>query len=516
MKPIIKIFIGSILVIFLTGIFWHKAALIALVPTIALFIIALYDVSQIEHSIMRNFPILGRSRYFLESIGPKIYQYFVEDDTSGRPINRNHRTLIYSRSKNENDTHPFGTQEDVNAIGYEWADHSMYPKDIRTLTSDPFVQIGNYTASILNVSAMSYGALSKEAILALNHGAALGGFFHNTGEGGISPYHIQGGGDLVWQIGTGYFGCRNELGDFSVEMFKHTVSNRQIKMVEIKLSQGAKPGHGGILPASKNTPEIAAIRGVVPGVDIISPSMHTAFSNADEMLIFISKLKKIAERPVGIKLCLGDRLEFLLLCKAMVEQKIYPDFITIDGGEGGTGAAPLEYSNSIGSPLDTGLSFIHDALIEFNIRQHIKLIASGKIMSGFQIVRAIALGADICTSARGMMMSMGCIQALQCHKNTCPTGIATQDPSLRHGLVASHKFRRVFNYHKNTVHATMDIISSMGLTHTSEITRHKLNRRVSTTDILTFDEIYTVQNNKAIKKLLPMLNLGQNRRLHKI
>ena len=435
----------------------------------------------------------------MEILRPKIYQYFVESDIDGRPIGRIFRSLVYQRAKGEVDTTPFGTQLDVNAAGYEWINHSINAKNASDLEDDLRVLVGGpdctqkYDASIFNISAMSYGSLSKNAILALNKGAKLDNFYHNSGEGGLSPYHLEHGGDLVWQVGTGYFGCREDQGKFCKNQFKETVSVDSVKMVEIKLSQGAKPGHGGILPAKKNTPEIAKIRGVEPYTDIISPPFHTAFTTPIEFMNFIQDLRTLSNgKPIGFKLCVGSKIEFLAICKAMIATEIYPDFIVVDGGEGGTGAAPLEYSNSVGMPLSDGLSFVIDCLNGFDLKKHIKIITSGKVITGFHIIRNIALGADITNSARGMMMALGCIQALECNKNICPTGVATQDPELMRGLDPEDKAARVARYHKETVHSTIDLLSATGHISMKGISRYDINRRINQIDVKRFDEIYPI------------------------
>jgi len=460
-------------------------------------LIGTYDLLQTSHAILRNFPFFGWGRYIMEILRPKIYQYFIESDIDGRPIGRIFRSLVYQRAKGEISTTPFGTQLDVNESGYEWMNHSINAKNMEDLSSDLRVNVGNerckqkYSASILNISAMSFGSLSKNAIEALNKGAKLDNFSHNTGEGGISPSHLKHKGDLIWQIGTGYFGCRNKDGSFDENNFKKNSMNDSVKMIEIKLSQGAKPGHGGILPAKKNTKEIALIRGVEPHKDVISPPFHTAFSNPIELIKFIEKLRVLSNgKPIGFKLCVGSKVEFISICKAMIKLNIYPDFITIDGGEGGTGAAPLEYSNSIGMPLTDGLSFISDILIGFDIKKHIKIIASGKIITGFNVVRNIALGADMVNSARAMMMALGCIQALECNKNICPTGIATQNPELTAGLVVKDKAKRVENYHRETIHSIIDLLSATGHNTLNGLSRYDINRRINAMEVKRFDEIY--------------------------
>lgn len=472
-------------------IFWLYAILVPLV------LLGLYDLVQKRHAIMRNFPILGRGRYVMEELRPKLYQYFIESDTNGRPLSRIFRSVVYQRAKKVLDTSPFGTQLDVYEEGYEWVNHSIAALDAHTLESHPRVRVGSphcqqpYLASLFNVSAMSFGSLSRNAIEALNGGADIGGFAHNTGEGGISPYHLAPGGDLIYQIGTGYFGCRTEDGNFSPELFAERSALPQVKMIELKLSQGAKPGHGGILPGRKNTPEIAQIRGVTAGEDVLSPPFHKAFNTPVGLLEFIRQMQDLSDfKPVGFKLCIGRKSEFLAICKAMVATGIYPDFITIDGGEGGTGAAPLEFSNSVGMPLREGLAFAHDALVGFGIRRHVRLFASGKIMTGFHIFQAIALGADATYSARAMMLALGCIQALECNKNTCPTGVATQDRELAAGLVVSDKKVRVANFHKETIHAFVELMAATGISDPEQIDRSHVYRRISANEIRRYDELY--------------------------
>ncbi|HQW11255.1 MAG TPA: FMN-binding glutamate synthase family protein [Saprospiraceae bacterium] len=455
------------------------------------------DMIQTKHTIMRVFPVVGRLRYWMEDIRPKIYQYFVESDTDGRPINRIDRSTIYSRAKQQIDTMPFGTQLDVYSEGYEWMCHSIAPKHFDVLDQDPRVIFGNkdckqpYAASVLNVSAMSYGSLSANAIQALNAGAQMGNFAHNTGEGGLSDHHQKYGGDLIWQIGTGYFGCRTKEGLFDPKLFATKAQLPQVKMIELKISQGAKPGHGGILPASKNSPEIARIRHVVPHTMVVSPPYHSAFNNPIELVNFLSTLRELSGgKPIGFKLCIGHKSEFIAVCKAMVHLDIFPDFITVDGGEGGTGAAPQEFSNYVGAPLLDGLAFVHNILRGFDIRKHIRLIASGKIMTGFHILRAIALGADTCNSARAMMMAVGCIQALQCHTNKCPTGVATQNPALTVGLVVEDKKFRVANYHRVTIQNYVELLGAAGMESATSLTRGHIYRRINLNEMFTFEEIF--------------------------
>ncbi len=473
-------------------LFWWLTLI--LVP---LLFMAVVDASQTKQTIRRNFPLLGRGRYYVEAIRPFIRQYLMESDIDGAPINRMFRSVVYQRAKGERDSVPFGTKVDVYRDGYEWISHSMAAKDLHHLDTNFRVLVGGsdcrqpYSASIFNISAMSFGALSSNAIEALNKGAQQAGCYHNTGEGSISPYHEKHDGDLVWQIGTSYFGCRDDNGNFNPLMFQQKATQARVKMIEIKLSQGAKPGHGGILPADKNTDEIAAIRHVSAHTQVDSPPAHTAFSTPKELLEFVQQLRDLSDgKPVGFKLCVGRRSEFASICKAMLITGIKPDFITVDGGEGGTGAAPLEYSNSIGMPLRDGLAFVCDMLTGFGLKQEIKVIASGKIISAFHLVKNLALGADICNSARGNMMALGCVQSLICNTNECPTGVATQDQRLSKGLVVKDKAQRVYKFHHETVKATADIIASAGLSHTQQLNRGYIFRRVDQADIRRYDEIY--------------------------
>ncbi|MBY5950238.1 FMN-binding glutamate synthase family protein [Algoriphagus sp. NF] len=440
--------------------------------------LGIYDSLQSKHAILKNFPVVGHFRYILESISPEIQQYFIESNTDGKPFNRNLRSLAYRRSKSVNDTHPFGTQRDLDGEDYLALRHSIYavhPKeeDLRVTIGSEFCK-QPYSASIFNISAMSFGSLSSNAIKALNLGAKKGKFFHNTGEGGISPYHLQGG-DICWQIGTGYFGCRDEEGNFNPEMFKEKAKLPEVKLIEIKISQGAKPGHGGVLPGIKNTPEIASIRGLKAGTTVLSPPSHSAFSDPKSLIQFVEKLRDLSEgKPIGIKLCIGRTEEFIEICKEMVAQNCWPDFITIDGAEGGTGAAPLEFSDSVGLPLEPALIFVRATLEKYNLREKVKIIASGKILSAFSIIKNIALGADACNSARGFMFSLGCIQALRCNTNECPTGVATQRRGLVKGLVVKDKSERVYNFHKNSVKAVSELLGAAGHYHTEELSVHDL------------------------------------------
>lgn len=474
--------------VMLNHILWF---LLVLLP---LSILWIYDLRQKKHSILRNFPVLGHLRYILEFIRPEIQQYFIANDQEERPFSREIRSLVYERAKNIRDTEPFGTDRDILAIGYTWVLHSMAPKHVYEV--EPRITVGGpqckkpYSASRLNISAMSFGALSANAIMALNKGAKSGGFAQNTGEGGLSPYHLQGG-DLFFQLGTSYFGCRNEQGLFDEDAFKIIAHRDEVKMIEIKLSQGAKPSHGGILPAVKVTQEIANIRHVKMGQDVLSPPAHSAFNSPKGLLQFVAKLRELSDgKPIGFKLCVGRKDEFLGICKAMLETHIFPDFITVDGAEGGTGASPVEFTNNVGEPLNVGLPFVHNALVGINVRDKIRIICSGRIASGYDLVLRIAMGADMCNAGRAMMMSVGCIQAKQCNANTCPTGVATQNHRLQWGLVVDEKQHLAANYHKNTMKSFLEIVGAMGLGNPSDLDPDYIMQRVSDSCAKPLSEIY--------------------------
>ncbi len=462
----------------------------------ALALVGLHDITQTKRSILRNYPIIGHIRFFLEKIRPEMRQYFFEADTDGRPFPREKRAIVYQRAKKQLDKKPFGTQSDVYAEGAEWMLHSMQPTDV---AKDLFrISIGGpeckqpYSASVLNISAMSYGALSANAIRSLNAGARKGNFAHDTGEGSVSPYHLEAGGDLIWEIGSGYFGCRNLDGTFSAEKFKATAKNPQIRMIEIKLSQGAKPGHGGVLPAAKVTEEIAAIRGVEIGKDCVSPARHSAFSTPKELLGFVKTLRNLSGgKPVGFKLCIGHPVEFLGLVKAMLDTGNLPDFIVVDGKEGGTGAAPAEFIDNLGMPLRDGLAIVHSTLTGAGLRDHIKLGCAGKIITGFDMARAHALGADWCNAARGFMFAVGCIQAQTCHTGHCPTGVTTQDPLRQRAIVVTDKAERVANFHRETVKSLAELLAASGLNAPADLKPHHIFRRVGDGRIITFAEQFT-------------------------
>ncbi len=462
----------------------------------ALSLIGVYDLLQDRHAVRRNYPILGNIRYLVESIRPEIRQYLLEGDREALPFSRAQRSLVYARAKNEGADKPFGTLSDVYQSGFEFIGHSMQPVP----HGDPCefrVTIGGpqctqpYSASVFNISAMSFGSLSANAIRALNQGAKLGGFYHDTGEGSISPYHREHGGDLVWELGSGYFGCRTAEGGFDAERFAAQAASEQVKMIEIKLSQGAKPGHGGILPKHKITEEIALTRGVPMGQDCVSPASHSMFSTPLGLLQFIAQLRELSGgKPVGFKLCLGHPWEFMGIAKAMLESGILPDFIVIDGKEGGTGAAPLEFTDHIGVPLREGLLFVHNTLVGIGLRDKIRLGASGKIVSAFDIASVMALGADWANAARGFMFAIGCIQSQSCHTNKCPTGVATQDGLRQRALVVPDKAQRVHNFHRNTLKALAEMIAAAGLSHPEQIEAKHLVRRMSASEIKLYSQLH--------------------------
>lgn len=443
--------------------------------------VGVYDLRQTKRSILRNYPIIGHLRFMLEFVRPEIRQYFIESDNEATPFSRSQRSLVYQRAKGEPDKRPFGTQLDVHAEGYEWVNHSVAPTKIAS--HDFRITIGEdtaqpYSASVFNISAMSFGALSANAILALNKGAKRGNFAHDTGEGSISAHHRVHGGDLIWEVASGYFGCRNVDGTFNADKFAANARDPQVKMIELKLSQGAKPGHGGMLPGPKVTPEIAEARGVPVGVDCISPASHSAFSTPIEMMRFIARLRELSGgKPTGMKLCIGHPWEWFAMVKAMLETGITPDFIVVDGAEGGTGAAPLEFTDHVGAPVQEGLLLVHNTLRGAGLRERIKIGVAGKVVSAFDVARLMALGADWCNSARGFMFALGCIQAQHCHTGHCPTGVTTQDPLRQQSLVVPDKADRVYNFHQQTLFALKEMVQAVGVHHPNEITAHHIVRR---------------------------------------
>jgi glutamate synthase domain-containing protein 2 len=464
-----------------------------LVLPLALVALGLYDLKQERHSILRNYPLWGHLRFGFEFIRPEIRQYFVEDDTDEKPFSRAQRSIVYQRAKNEVDSRPYGTELDVKAVAHEFISHSIAPTklaghDFRIVVGAERAQ--PYSMSIFNVSAMSFGSLSANAIRALNLGAKKGNFAHDTGEGSMSKYHREHGGDIIWEVASGYFGCRNDDGTFNAEKFAQQAREPQVKMIEVKLSQGAKPGHGGVLPAAKITPEIAETRGVPMGRDCISPASHSEFSTPRGLLEFVERLRTLSGgKPTGFKLCIGHPWEFFGIAKAMLETGIVPDFIVVDGAEGGTGAAPLEFTDHVGVPLQEGLLLVHNTLVGIGLREKVRIGASGKMITAFDIARTLAIGADWVNAARGFMFAVGCIQAQTCHTGRCPTGVATQDPVRQRALVVPDKAERVFNFHRNTLHALQEIVQAAGLTHPSDLRAHHIVRRVSSHEVRLMSEL---------------------------
>lgn len=473
------------------------------IAAFALFALGLHDRFQTKHAILRNYPIMGHMRFLLEGIRPEIRQYFIEDDKEKVPFDRQQRSLAYQRAKNQADTVGFGSLSDLYAQGREWFLQSATPKKLKE--HDFRITIGNarcehpYSASVFNISAMSFGSLSANAIKALNKGAKLGGFYHDTGEGSVSPHHESQGGDLVMQVGTGYFGCRDDNGNFNDAAFTEGATLPQVKMIEIKLSQGAKPGKGGMLPAGKITEEIAKSRKIPIGKDCISPPYHSAFSTPQELVQFWQKLRELSGgKPVGFKLCIGQPWQFMAIVKAMIAADNYPDFIVVDGAEGGTGAAPVEYMDHIGMPLHDGFMFVHNALIGAGIRDKIKIGVSGKIITAFDIARMLALGADWCNSARGFMFALGCIQSRACHTDACPTGVATQDPYRQRALIVEDKAERVKNFHQNTLKALAGIVGAVGCSHPEGLMPHHIARRESDGQIKLLSKHYFMMDENAL------------------
>ena len=489
---ILVVVLGALMAIFPGQIWWLLPLMFLCISSV---VVGFHDLTQTRHAVLRNYPVAAHLRFLLESIRPEMRQYFFEGDKDGMPFPRDKRAIVYQRAKRDLDKRPFGTQYDVYEEQYEWLHHSIAPKpplphgEMRTLIGAATPQ--PYSASLLNISAMSYGALSANAIRALNKGARIGGFFHDTGEGGVSPYHREHGGDLVWEIGSGYFGARAADGSFDPARFAETAADPQIRMVELKLSQGAKPGHGGVLPAAKVTREISEIRGVPMGQDCNSPAFHSCFSTPAGLLEHVALMRELSGgKPAGFKLCIGHPWEFMAICKAMLATGIIPDFIVVDGKEGGTGAAPLEFMDHVGMPLRDGLSFVHNALVGIGVRDRVRIGASGKITSAFDMARVIALGADWCNAARGFMFAVGCIQAQSCHTGACPTGVATQDPLRQRAIVVPDKAERVASYQRNTLHALSELVAAAGLFHPSELRPHHFQRRASSDKVISLAEQY--------------------------
>ena len=470
--------------------FW---ALVALGP---LTLLGLWNLLQRDHTLMRLYPISAHVRWVFEWLRPYMRQYVLESDREGRPFDHDQRAIVYKRSKDIEGVQPFGTEIDVYSPLYEWINHAIQGKAPGDHT-DFRVRVGGegctrpYDASVLNISAMSFGSLSGRAIEAFNMGAAMGGFYHDTGEGAISRYHRLHGGDLVWEIGTGYFGCRTKDGRFDLESFADKAQHDQVKMIEVKLSQGAKPGHGGLLPGSKVTAEIAAARDVKPGLDVISPPYHSAFSTPTEMVEWLATLReRSGGKPVGFKLCIGHYWEFLAIVKAILKTGITPDFIVVDGAEGGTGAAPSELSDHVGTPLREGLVFVVNALVGTGLRERIRVAAAGKVYNGHTLAANIALGADWCNAARSFMFALGCVQTQKCHTDHCPTGVATQNRLRQRGLVVADKGPRVYRFHKNTVAALAHYVAAAGLDDPWQLRPHHLRVRLSENAVRSADSVY--------------------------
>jgi glutamate synthase domain-containing protein 2 len=453
-----------------------------------------WDLLQTKSTLRRNYPLLAHFRYGLEAIGPEMRQYFIEADTAETPFSRQERALAYQRAKSVLDTRPFGSLQNIYGTDYEWINHSMRPSEY--MSHDFRVTVGEgraqpYSASVFNISAMSFGSLSANAIRALNKGARMGNFSHDTGEGSISPYHREAGGDLVWEVASGYFGCRNEDGSFSEEKFAASAADPQVKMIEVKLSQGAKPGHGGMLPGAKVTAEIAATRGVPVGVDCISPARHSTFDTPKGLLAFVDRLRTLSGgKPTGFKLAIGHPWEWFGIAKAMHETGLLPDFIVVDGAEGGTGAAPAEFIDHVGVPMHEALMLVHNTLVGLGLRDRVRVAAAGKIISGFDIARTMAMGADWCNAGRGYMFALGCIQAQSCHTDRCPTGVATQDPKRWKSLDVPDKATRVHNFHENTLKALRDLLCAAGLQHPGELGPEHILRRISPTEVRSIAAIY--------------------------
>ena len=494
------IFAIALIAAVISGWFWSQGGIWPwiCVPTAALTAVGIWDLTQNKQTLRRNFPISAHGRYLMEAIRPALRQYVVEGDNDEVPFSHDQRSIVYQRAKRARETRPFGSERDMYASNYEWINHSIMP--LHPDSHDFRVPVGGpqckkpYSASVFNISAMSFGSLSANAILSLNAGALQGGFAHDTGEGSISVHHRRHGGDLIWEIGSGYFGCRTDDGRFDAERFQANAHQPQVKMIEIKLSQGAKPGHGGVLPGPKVTPEIAHARGVPIGVDCVSPSAHSAFSTPVELLQFVARLRGLSGgKPTGFKLCIGHPWEWFAVVKAMLLTDITPDFIVVDGAEGGTGAAPVEFTNHVGSPLQEGLLLVHNTLRGVGLRNRIRIGCAGKVISAFDVARMMALGADWCNSARGYMFALGCVQAQTCHTGNCPTGVTTQDPLRQKSLVVADKSRRVFNYHEMTMHALKEMVQAAGLAHPSDITAHHIVRRASDGKVRSLAQLVLTQ-----------------------
>ncbi len=479
----VLVVVMTVLAVWLAWSTRHWAAGFWAAASLALVGLGIHDMLQKRRAVLRNYPLLGHFRYLFEGIRPEIRQYLIEGDHDELPFSRQQRAIVYQRAKQELDKRPFGTQYNTYDSDYEWINHSLQPTQIPG--HDFRVRVGAnreqpYSCSVFNISAMSFGSLSANAILALNEGARRGGFYHDTGEGSISRHHRVHGGDLVWEIGSGYFGCRTEDGRFDAERFRVQAREPQVKMIELKLSQGAKPGQGGILPGPKVTAEIAEARGVPVGVDCLSPAAHSSFSTPTGLLEFIAHLRDLSGgKPTGFKLAIGHPWEWFAIAKAMLETDLLPDFIVVDGGEGGTGAAPLEFTDHVGVPMREALILVHNTLVGCGLRDRIRIAVAGKIVTAFDLARALALGADWCNAARGFMFALGCIQSQSCHTGKCPTGVATQDPLRQRALDVPDKATRVHRFHHNTMVALKELMEAAGLHHPAELGPEHIIRRLS-------------------------------------
>ena len=498
------VYSGALSAISVIVSFYFTIFIPILLLSLACFAIAVNDFMQKKRSVLSNFPLIGRFRFFLESIRPELRQYYWESDDDEVPYSRNQRDMVYQRSKNIGGVRPFGSLEKMYNDDFVWLNHSITPSQIKDSDFRTKVGLGDksYNISVLNISGTSFGAISPPAITSLNRAAKLGKFAHNTGEGSMSPYHEKGRGDTIWQISSGYFGCRNKKGKFCPTTFSRKSSKEQIKMIEIKISQGAKPGHGGILLAPKVTEEIAKTRGVEAGKDCVSPSKHSEFSNPSELLDFVEKLRRLSgSKPVGIKMCIGHPWELISIVKTMIIKKKFIDFITIDGAEGGTGAAPAEFADHLGSPLKDAIIFVDNALIGANLRKRVKIGVSGKVVSAFDMAHMCSLGADWVNMARPFMFSIGCIQCRSCHTGECPTGIATMDPMRYRAIDIDDRSKRAYNFHKNTLIVFKELLESVGVSHPSELNRRHIVRRLSESEIKLADQIYPkAETGELIKK----------------
>lgn len=465
---------------------------------IVIAVMYIIDVNQTEHAIRRNFPVIGRFRYLFENLGEYFRQYFFSQDREEMPFNRAQRTWVYRAAKGMDNTLAFGSTRDLRPVGTVMFVNCAYPVLEKDIAETSALEIGPYsrqpyvTDSLFNVSAMSYGAISKPAVLALSKGSKMAGNWMNTGEGGLSPYHLEGGADIVFQIGTAKYGVRDEDGNLSDDKLREVAAHDQVKMIELKLSQGAKPGKGGILPGEKVTEEIASIRGIRVGQDSISPNRHPDIDSSDDLLDSIARIREVSGLPVGFKAVIGaygwlDEL-FELVLERGIESA--PDFITVDSGDGGTGAAPMSLMDCVGLPIRESLPMVVDKLNKYGLKKRIRVIASGKLVTPAEAAAALCIGADFIHSARGYMFALGCIQALQCNKNTCPTGITTHDKDLQRGLVVEDKAERVHQYSKSMRKEIGIIAHSCGVREPRGLKRYHCRIVASNGRSVPLDELY--------------------------